>query len=87
MVLVTYQAETTLTSLRPEQQARQDITVKPYICFDRRRPNYLYISTSTSKVSVGDRMSLDLNINTAEEEHQQHVKYITYLVGPHSLCL
>lgn len=53
----------------------------PYISFDRRRPNFLYISTGTNRVSVGERLSLDLNIITAEEAYRQHVKHLTYLVG------
>ncbi|XP_075871782.1 complement C3-like isoform X2 [Nelusetta ayraudi] len=73
-------AETAQAGLRPEQQARQDITVMPYISFDRRRPNFLYISTGINRVSVGDRMSFSLNIVTAEAEHRQLVKHVTYLV-------
>lgn len=53
----------------------------PYISFDRRRPNFLYISTATNRVSVGDRISLDLNVVTAKADDRQHVKHVTYLVG------
>uniref|UniRef100_A0A672FYF9 Complement component c3b, tandem duplicate 2 n=1 Tax=Salarias fasciatus TaxID=181472 RepID=A0A672FYF9_SALFA len=41
------QAETTQAGLRPEQQARQQMTVQPYAAFDRRQQNYLAISTGT----------------------------------------
>lgn len=90
MTLLISQAETAQAGLRPEQQARQDITVMPYISFDRRRPNFLYISTGTNRVSVGDGTSFSLNIVTAVAEHRQLVKHVTYLVGlrhAHALSL
>ena len=74
------QAETTQADLRPEQQAKQQITVQPYVPFNRRHQNYLYISTRTNKVSVGDRLSMDLKIVTSEPAHRDLVKHITYLV-------
>uniref|UniRef100_A0A671TD78 Complement component c3b, tandem duplicate 1 n=1 Tax=Sparus aurata TaxID=8175 RepID=A0A671TD78_SPAAU len=73
-------AETTQADLRPDQQAKQQITVQPYVPFNQRRQNYLYISTRTNRVSVGDRLSMDLSIVTSEPAHRDLVKQITYLV-------
>lgn len=75
-----FQAETTQADLRPEQQAKQQITVQPYVSFNRDQKNYLYVSTGTNRVSVGDRLSLKLSISTADESHREHIKHITYLV-------
>ncbi|KAM3623350.1 uncharacterized protein V6R79_010054 [Siganus canaliculatus] len=73
-------AETTQTDLRTDQQAKNQITVQPYAPFNRRHKNYLYISTATNRVSVDDRLPLQLSINTADPKDKDHIKYITYLV-------
>ncbi|KAM7419790.1 hypothetical protein PAMA_016741 [Pampus argenteus] len=76
----TITVETTDTNLRPEQQAKQQVTVQPYIAFNHRQTNYLYISTGTNTVSVNDRLSLKLTITAAEQKTRDHIKQITYMV-------
>uniref|UniRef100_UPI0037E9C17B venom factor-like n=1 Tax=Semicossyphus pulcher TaxID=241346 RepID=UPI0037E9C17B len=76
----TITAETTQAELRPEQQAKHQVSVRPYVTFNRRQRNYLYISTGTNTVSVGDRLSLKLSISTAEQSSRDDIKHITYLV-------
>ncbi|XP_045902795.1 venom factor-like isoform X2 [Micropterus dolomieu] len=73
-------AETAQPDLRPEQQAKQQITVHPYVTFNPNQQNYLYISTATNTVSLGDTLSLKLSINTADPTHKDLIKHITYLV-------
>ncbi|XP_041789834.1 complement C3-like [Chelmon rostratus] len=76
----TITAETTQADLRPEQQAKQQITVHPYVTFNWRKQNYLYISTGTNRVSLGDRLSLKLSITTSDQTLRQSIHHITYLV-------
>ncbi|XP_061563254.1 complement C3-like [Cololabis saira] len=76
----TITAVTTQADLRPDQQAKQQITVQPYTTFNRRQQNYLYISTSTNTVSLKERLSLDLSISTSDPSHKELIKHITYLV-------
>ncbi|XP_051801045.1 complement C3-like [Acanthochromis polyacanthus] len=76
----TITAETTQAGLRPEQQAKQQITVQPYQTFTSRQRNYLYISTGTNTVSVGDRLSLQLSISLADQTNREFVKHVSYLV-------
>ncbi|XP_076583711.1 venom factor-like [Chaetodon auriga] len=76
----TITAETIQADLRPEQQAKQQITVQPHITFNRGKQNYLYISTGTNKVSLQDRLSLKLNIVAADQTTRKFIKHITYLV-------
>uniref|UniRef100_A0A8D3BHY9 Complement component c3b, tandem duplicate 2 n=1 Tax=Scophthalmus maximus TaxID=52904 RepID=A0A8D3BHY9_SCOMX len=73
-------AVTMQADLRPDQQARNHITVSAYRAFHRRQQNYLYISTESNAVSVGDRLSLKLTITAAEQTHRDLVKHVTYLV-------
>lgn len=74
------QVETTQADLRPEQQAKQQVTVQPFVTFNQRNKNYLYISTGTNRVSVGDNLSLKLSITVADQADKEHIKQITYLV-------
>nr|XP_046229928.1 complement C3-like isoform X2 [Scatophagus argus] len=76
----TITAETTQADLRPEQQGKHQTTVQAYNTFNWRQQNYLYISTGTNRVSVGDRLSLGLSISTADQAHRETINYITYLV-------
>uniref|UniRef100_A0A3Q1H0X2 Uncharacterized protein n=1 Tax=Anabas testudineus TaxID=64144 RepID=A0A3Q1H0X2_ANATE len=76
----TITAETIQADLRPDQQAKQQITVQPYATFSQKQQNYLYISLGTNTVSVGDRLSLKLEIKTAEQTHRDLIKEVTYLV-------
>ncbi|KAM7394684.1 hypothetical protein PAMP_021470 [Pampus punctatissimus] len=78
--LQTITAETTDANLRPEQQAKQQVTVQPYTAFNHRQTNYLYISTGTNSVSVNDRLSLKLIITAADQTHRDLIKQITYMV-------
>uniref|UniRef100_A0A8C7MEZ0 Venom factor n=1 Tax=Oncorhynchus kisutch TaxID=8019 RepID=A0A8C7MEZ0_ONCKI len=73
-------AETKQTGLQPEQQARQQMTLHPYTPFDRQRQNYLYISTGTTTVSLGQSLGLSLHINTADKAHRELITHLTYLV-------
>lgn len=83
------QVETVQADLRPEQQAKQQVTVKPFFPFNGQQQNYLYISLGTNKVSLGDQLSLKLSISTSEPTVRENIKHITYLVrqGLHSTCL
>ncbi|XP_070847577.1 venom factor-like [Chaetodon trifascialis] len=76
----TITAETVQADLRPEQQAKQQITVQPHLTFNRGKQNYLYISTGTNRVSLRDRLSLKLNIVAADQTTRKFIKHITYLV-------
>ncbi|XP_033986006.1 venom factor-like [Trematomus bernacchii] len=74
----TITAETVQAGLRPEQQAKQQITVQPFAAFSSFNQNYLYISTGTNTVSVGDRLSLKMSISV-EHPIYRHT-HITYMV-------
>ncbi|XP_070684604.1 venom factor-like [Pempheris klunzingeri] len=76
----TITAETAEVGLRPEQQAKKQVTVKPYVTFNKDQRNYLYISTGTNRVSVGDRLALNLNLAAADQTIKESIKHITYLV-------
>uniref|UniRef100_A0A3B4ZLY2 Complement C3-like n=1 Tax=Stegastes partitus TaxID=144197 RepID=A0A3B4ZLY2_9TELE len=76
----TISVETTQAGLRPEQQAKKQVTVHPYATFDSIQRNYLYISTGTNTVSVGEGLSLKLSISVAQQTQREFVKHITYLV-------
>ena len=80
IILSISQAETVQADLKPEQQAKQQITVHPYATFNSRKGNYLYIATGTNTVSVGDRMSLKLSISTADPSHRPYIQHVTYMV-------
>ncbi|XP_071384060.1 complement C3-like [Centroberyx affinis] len=73
-------AETTQADLKPEQQAKHQVTVDPYIPHDPQHPNYLYISTGTNMVSVGDTLALKLTISAADKTHREFITDLTYLV-------
>ncbi|XP_043971703.1 complement C3-like isoform X2 [Gambusia affinis] len=75
----TLTAETAQADLKPEQQAKQQITLQPYTT-SRGQQNYLYISTGTNRVSVGERLSLQFTISLSDESHREFIKHITYLV-------
>ncbi|XP_031732921.1 venom factor-like isoform X2 [Anarrhichthys ocellatus] len=76
----TITAETMQADLRPEQQAKQRVTVQPYVPFNYQHQNYLYISTGTTAVSVGDLLPLKLTVAPADPTHRQFITHITYLV-------
>uniref|UniRef100_A0A672YZ56 Complement component c3b, tandem duplicate 2 n=1 Tax=Sphaeramia orbicularis TaxID=375764 RepID=A0A672YZ56_9TELE len=66
--------------LRQDQQAQKQISVVPYMTFNRQQQNYLYISTGVNRVSVGDQLSVTLTINTADQSHRDFIQHITYMV-------
>ncbi|XP_061536079.1 complement C3b.1 [Phycodurus eques] len=72
--------ETQQAGLRPDQQAKNQMFLFPYLSFSRQSPNYLYISTSTNTASPGDTLALKLNIATADQNIRQHITHVTYLV-------
>ncbi|XP_033985885.1 cobra venom factor-like [Trematomus bernacchii] len=76
----TITAETVQAGLRPEQQAKQQITVQPFAAFRSLKQNYLYISTGPNTVSVGHRLSLKMSISVADPTYRQYITHITYLV-------
>lgn len=79
--LSNFQAETTQADLRPEQQAKHQATVLPYVTQNWRQRSYLYISTGTNRVSVGDRLSVQMSISTTDATSREEIKHLTYLVG------
>lgn len=74
------QAETVRADLTPEQQAKQQITILPFVPFNQHQQNYLHISAGTNKVSVGDDLTLNHNIITSDPTVRENIKHITYLV-------
>ncbi|XP_041641340.1 complement C3-like isoform X2 [Cheilinus undulatus] len=76
----TISAETTQAGLRPEQQAKHQSMIPLYRSRSRQQPNYLYISTGTNTVSVGERLSLKLSISTGDDATRALIKQITYMV-------
>ncbi|XP_054634136.1 complement C3-like [Dunckerocampus dactyliophorus] len=70
-------AETTQAGLKPEQQAKNQMFLFPYLAMLSQ--SYLYISTSTNTPSVGDTLSLKLTI-AAEQIHRDNIQHVTYLV-------
>ncbi|CAG5928835.1 unnamed protein product, partial [Menidia menidia] len=77
--ILLHSVETADPGLRPDQQAKQQITVQSYTPLTGRK-NYLYISTGTNSVSVGERLSLKFSVSTSDQSHRQFVKKITYMV-------
>ncbi|KAJ8001694.1 hypothetical protein DPEC_G00172110 [Dallia pectoralis] len=76
----TITAETTQTGLKPEQQAKRSMTLQPYRPFDQERPNYLYISTGTTTVSLDQSLGLGIHIKAVDTAHRELITHITYLV-------
>lgn len=88
IILFAFQAETAQAGLRPDQQATKQITVHPYTPFDQNQKNFLYISTGTNRVSVGETLSLQFSLSLTDQTNREHIKYLTYLVRPeHVLTL
>ncbi|KAL1005734.1 hypothetical protein UPYG_G00063300 [Umbra pygmaea] len=73
-------AETAQAGIKPEQQARVQKNLQPYMPFDQERPNYLYISTGTSTASLGQSLGISLHIKTVDRAHRELITHITYLV-------
>ncbi|KAM4611258.1 venom factor-like [Polymixia lowei] len=79
LVPQTITVQTTQEGLTPEQQARHQTTVYPYTPFNRRHHNFLYISTGTNMMSVGETLSLGLTISVVDS-HRELITHLTYLV-------
>ncbi|XP_054896874.1 ophiophagus venom factor-like [Poeciliopsis prolifica] len=75
----TLTAETAQADLKPEQQAKQQIVLHPYTTSSGQQ-NYLYISTGTNRVSVGERLLLQFTVSLSDQSHREFIKLITYLV-------
>lgn len=48
--------------------------------FSSHQQNYLYVSSGTNRVSVGDQLALKLSISTSEPSVRDNIKHITYVV-------
>ncbi|XP_056135701.1 complement component c3b, tandem duplicate 2 [Lampris incognitus] len=73
-------AVTVQDGLRPEQQAKHQTVVRPYIPFNRRQQNFLHISADKYVVSLGDTLSVEPTISTIDDAHRELVTHLTYLV-------
>uniref|UniRef100_A0A673I772 Complement C3-like n=1 Tax=Sinocyclocheilus rhinocerous TaxID=307959 RepID=A0A673I772_9TELE len=59
-------------SLKPEQQAIQEMRVEPYASFNDYR-NYLHISVGSSRVVVGDTLNVQAHIKSNSPERKKLV--------------
>ncbi|NP_001093490.1 complement component c3b, tandem duplicate 2 isoform 1 precursor [Danio rerio] len=71
--------ETVDPSLKPEQQAIQEVYVKPYSTF-RSHGNYLHVSVGASRVVVGGSISVQVYIKSSLPNHRALVEHLTYIV-------
>ncbi|XP_016110605.1 complement C3-like [Sinocyclocheilus grahami] len=71
--------ETADPSLKPEQQAIQEMRVEPYASFNDYR-NYLHISVGSSRVVVGDTFNVQAHIKSNSPERKKLVEQLTYAV-------
>ncbi|XP_073699792.1 complement C3-like [Garra rufa] len=71
--------ETADPSLKPEQQAIQEMRVEPYASFNNNG-NYLHISVGSSRVVVGDTLNIQAHIKCNPPEHKRFVEHLTYAV-------
>ncbi|XP_016386615.1 complement C3-like [Sinocyclocheilus rhinocerous] len=71
--------ETADPSLKPEQQAIQEMRVEPYASFNDYR-NYLHISVGSSRVVVGDTLNVQAHIKSNSPERKKLVEQLTYAV-------
>lgn len=72
--------ETADPSLKPEQQAIQEMHVEPYAAFNDYR-NYLHVSMGSSRVVVGDTVNFNAHIKCNPPERKQLVEQLTYAVS------
>ncbi|KAF4097806.1 hypothetical protein G5714_021814 [Onychostoma macrolepis] len=71
--------ETADPSLKPEQQAVQEMRVQPYVSFNDYR-NYLHISVGNSPVVVGGSLTIQAHIRSIPPERRKLVEQLTYAV-------
>lgn len=67
-------------SLKPEQQAIQEVYVKPYSTFSGHG-NYLHVSVGASRVVVGGSISIQAYIKSSLPNHRALVEHLTYIVS------
>lgn len=72
--------ETADPSLKPEQQAIQEMRLEPYASFNDYR-NYLHISVGSSRVVVGDTLNIQAYIKSTSPEQKKLVEQLTYAVS------
>ncbi|KAJ8383729.1 hypothetical protein AAFF_G00215710 [Aldrovandia affinis] len=75
----TISVETKMSDLRPEHQARHQLTLYPYYPFNHASHNYLYIE-APDKASADDIVYFTLHFQTEIQEHKNLIKHFTYLV-------
>ncbi|XP_009294664.1 complement C3b.1 isoform X1 [Danio rerio] len=71
--------ETVDPSLKPEQQAIQEVYVKPYSTFSGH-DNFLHVSVGASRVVVGGSVSVQMYIKSSLPNHRALVEHLTYIV-------
>ncbi|KAM6972588.1 LOW QUALITY PROTEIN: complement C3-like [Aplochiton taeniatus] len=76
----TITVETVKGGLKPEQQARRQVTVSPYEPFSRRQQNYLYISSGASTAAPSNSLLLGFHISTPDQPYKGSITHLTYLV-------
>ncbi|KAI1886650.1 hypothetical protein AGOR_G00197990 [Albula goreensis] len=72
-------AETKESDLRPEHQAKHQMTVNPYNPFNRAAQNYLHIS-ATDRTSANNMIHFNLHFQNSKTDHKDLIRHITYLV-------
>ncbi|XP_016427581.1 complement C3-like [Sinocyclocheilus rhinocerous] len=72
--------ETADPSLKPEQQAVQEMRVESYVSFISYRRNYLHISVGNSPVVVGSTLNIQAHIKSSPPERRKLVEQLTYAV-------
>ncbi|XP_050950691.1 LOW QUALITY PROTEIN: complement C3-like [Labeo rohita] len=75
----TLKVETADPSLKPEQQAVQEMRVEPYAAFNAYW-NYLHISVVSSRVVVGDTLNIQAHIKFNPSVWKKIVEKLTYAV-------
>ncbi|RXN39236.1 complement C3-like protein [Labeo rohita] len=75
----TLKVETADPALKPEQQAVQEMHVETYASFNNYG-NYLHISVVSSRVVVGDTLSVQAHIKCDPPERKRLVEHLTYAV-------
>ncbi|XP_036386399.1 complement C3-like [Megalops cyprinoides] len=75
----TITVETKESGLKPENQAKQQMTLQAYIPFNRASQNFLYVS-APDKASAGEVINLKLYFRNDIQMHKDLIKHLTYLV-------
>ncbi|KAK1802347.1 hypothetical protein P4O66_022017 [Electrophorus voltai] len=72
--------ETVIPDVKAEQQTVKSLSVEPYVAFDMRRQNYLYISVDSSVVKLREFLSFKLYVHTFSQKERDRIQHISYLV-------